>query len=163
MEANVKEEGIPHKLMVCLSKRGNQGKTKTIRALAELIIPNSKIAKAQWHKPTVAPGSWQTCHGDICVATKAKNGKLVGLCSHGDVATTIKDWLEFLGNQNCDIIFCACHTRGTTVKAVKDKAKKYGYTIVWTAPYTNDTAPAKTRAWQEWLNKKKAEHLEDFI
>jgi len=154
---------IPKKLMICLRKEGRKGKTGTIKALTEILMPNPAAMNTKWHEPDTPPKNWKEWPWDICVATKAK-GKFIGLCSFGDIPGPINSGLEFLGNQNCDIIFCACRTKGATVQAVRKKAKKFGYTIVWTSPYV-DNAPPKDEPtqWQKYLNTKKAKHLEDFI
>jgi hypothetical protein len=167
------------KLMICLRQRPRQGKTGTIKALAEILIPNPPKVK-EWYVPDFSkaedygmpneiskwsknisewPADW-----DICVAVDVK-GKRVGLNSEGDWSDDIKDYLEHLiKKQHCDIIFCASWTRGSTVEVVEAMAKKHGYTLIWTAPYTDgDTWKEKPTPFQKQLNRKKAEHLMDFI
>jgi hypothetical protein len=47
---------------------------------------------------------------------------------------------------------------------VETMAEKYGYTLIWTAPYTDDIIwREEPTPFQKQLNRKKAEHLMDFI
>ena len=169
---------MPAKLMICLRKCPDQGKSETIKALAEILMQDIPLTKAKWYWPK----QWLFAYkkkpeemekwskkitewpGDICVAVDVQ-GKRVGLCSHGDYLDVIHECLKFLQKQGCEIIFCACQTRGQTVNVIEKMAGKGGYTIIWTTPYTDNTPPGKKQLspLQKYLNMKKAEHLSDFI
>ena len=157
---------MANRLMVCLRYKARQGKSSTIKALAEKLMPKPEKAAAQWYLPESPPGDWSelSWDSDICVTVNIK-GKRTGLNSAGDVAEEIVEQLKFLADKNCSIIFCACRSKGDTVKAVEKMANKFNYTLIWTAPYTNHKQPPgmKPEEWQDYLNRKKAEHLEDFI
>ena len=149
----MEEKKMPEKMIVCLRKTGDQGKSGTIKALADLLMPDS----TEVSKMPQANGD------DICVALKV-NGKRVGLCSGSYNPYDIEEHLEFLLKKGSEIIFCTCWVRGKTVKAVEKAARKYGHTIIWTAPYTDNTPPRKEPTpLQEKLNRIKAEHLKDFL
>jgi len=170
---------LPQKLMICLRMYQNQGKSGTIRELAELLMPKPAEANTHWHTPNFPNNTmfknmpktieewlekiskWKC---DICVVVDAK-GKRIGLSSQGDKPDIIQKNLEFLVQEDCEIIFCACRSRNPTVKVVEDIAKKSGYTLIMTAPYSVNATLKKVdiKQLQEFLNMQKAKHLADFI
>ena len=77
--------------------------------------------------------------------------KIQWTCQRGKVAV-----------DKCGVIFCACHDRGDTIRVVEEMEKK-GYTIIWTAPYTDFPDSTEMTPFRNKLNKLKAEHLQDFI
>jgi hypothetical protein len=155
------------KLIVCLRCRDNKGKTGAIKALAEHLIHTLNASGAIWYDwkwPTqpIKQPTTISAEQEISVELTVK-GKHVGLYSFGD-DTKLYDHLDILAKNNCTRIFCACRTRCDTVKAVEDIAKKYGYTIVWSAPYWEDVPPAPIATpFQSSLNDLKGRHLADFI
>jgi predicted kinase len=46
------------------------------------------------------------------------NRKKIGICSYGDTLDALKKYLKPLINANCDIIICACHTKGGTLRFI---------------------------------------------
>jgi hypothetical protein len=160
---------LPDKLIVCLRHKGNTGKTGTIKALADYLINTLTASAAVWydwkHQHPPHPIKQPANIGkeqEISVELTVK-GKRIGLFSFGD-NNQMAPHLEVLAKNNCYRIFCTCRTSRATVKAVEDIAKKYGYIIVWTAPYWEDVQPAKTATpFQTSLNNLKGRHLADFI
>jgi GTP-binding protein EngB required for normal cell division len=45
----------------------------------------------------------------------AIEGKLIGITSYGDKLEIIKEYLKILENFNCNILICACRSRGETL------------------------------------------------
>jgi hypothetical protein len=170
---------MEEKLIVCLRMAGNKGKTKTITALADLLIPDPSMAinqaNAEWRKPKFSqtqkiekwPKKISEWNSDICVAVNVnikEKEKRIGLCSGGDKPSEIREHLQFLKEEKCIIIFCACRSRNPTAGIVEKMAAESGYTLIWTAPYTDTTPPGNPLTqFQKELNQKKAKHLADFI
>jgi len=158
-----------NKLMICLRMSHDSGKSGTIRALAELLMPNPAVANAHWFNPQLTPqeinalpkniSEWEF---DICVAVDVRK-KHVGLSSHGDYPDIVKDCLESLVKDKCEIIFCACRSRGQTVTEVENIAIKYNYALIMTVPYLLIEPSQLKDKFKAILNMRKAKHLEDFI
>jgi len=172
---------MPEKLMICARGIANSGKSETIIALAVKILSENTNAKVKCHKPEKYEGEYKrddflkllleeinempSFKRDICVSIRTDDNKCIGLNSGGDELSDIELYLTKLIDDKCDIIFCACRSKGETVEVVKRMAKKGGYTLIWTAPYTDNLLSGEkpTSPLQKCLNAKKAEHLSDFI
>ena len=92
--------------IIALQGPGNSGKTSTL-------IQVLKDLQAKYPSATV-----QALHGatnDIKVVLRRVNGKIVGIESQGDPGSRLQQSLSDLLAAKCDVIFCACRTRGTTV------------------------------------------------
>jgi len=150
---------LPEKFIVCLCNKSNSGKTQTLRNLAGILL-SKPYECVDWFKPEENPPR-DVCERpwDIIVEIVLK-GKRCGICTRGDVTEEIKRDLPKMIKNNCKIIFCACRSRGTTANAVIKIAKDSKYTLVWTAPYTDNS---NNKTLQEVLNRKKAEDLWGFI
>ena len=57
------------------------------------------------------------------------NGHKVGIETIGDPNSRLKESLEEFKKLKCDIIFCACRTRGTTVAIVENFSRNYSYSL----------------------------------
>jgi hypothetical protein len=163
----MEENKILKKKIVCLFGAAKHGKTATIKYLADILIPTPTAPTVIWYQPNPrtissrrAPiSSWK---GDICASTDCGR-KRIGLNSGGDVPAQIKSHLTKLAAENCDIIFCAIRTMGETATEVVNIARDKHYTIIWTHPYTLGEFVGNRKAVYDILNKKKANHLKDFI
>jgi len=159
---------LPEKLIVCLHKERNRGKTQTLKELADKLLVKSSPQDIKWHNPKNPPKNSSDCKKDICFETVV-NGKRIGLNTDGDTPGEIRKWLREMAHNNCEIIFCACRKGEEdcwgTLAAVKEPANEFDYTLVWTAPYTDDSIPGgnKSKPLQEILNRKKAEDLWGFV
>ena len=178
---------VNKRLMVCLRGVGGKGKSASIKALAVLILSKNPRAKVKFYRPEQPKAwyskdefldlleeinKWPPNERDICIRINTTDGyrKHIGLNSGGDDSYEIRKYLSRLANNeedgNCDIIFCASRTRAPTTVAVEKIAnkKENGYTLIWTAPYADNTPvqnnPTK---FQVELHKLKAKHLMDFV
>lgn len=91
------------------------GKTGVVKEISSLLIkcPNSQTLHLNHERGEV--------RGIIVI-----NGKKVGIESEGDPYSRLEESLNYFMREKCDIIFCACRTRGMTVKWVNDQpAKKH--------------------------------------
>jgi hypothetical protein len=169
---------MEEKLIVCLYGEEGRGKTHTLKILADNLIAD-KHKNVEWFHPNPAArekysklASISEWPNDICVVIEIDEEKYIGLNSDGDSPKAMKDRLEIMAKK-CDTIFCACravaHDNLGTLAAIKDTVKKLAkeskeFNVVYTAPYTNDDPPGENpTSPQEKLNRKKAEHLKDFI
>jgi hypothetical protein len=165
---------MAEKLIVCLYREEDRGKTHTLKMLADILLEKAP-SNVEWHHPKPAAqekfsklaniSEWPN---DICVEMTV-NKKRIGLNSDGESTKAMEDRLKIMA-EKCDIIFCACravdHDYLGTLAAIKDTVKELEqkYTVVYTAPYTNDDPPGKNPTpLQKELNRKKAEHLADFL
>ena len=156
------------KLMVCLRGPAYKGKSASIKTFADSLIKKPLEAEATWHLPMREEigklkkkiVKWLS---DICVSVDV-NGKRIGLLSAGDEPKVIKKYLPKLEKDKCKIIFCTSRTKASTTGVIKSIAKNNGYTLVWTAPYTDNTLPQEEPTqFQAALNSLKAKHLKEFI
>ena len=89
-----------------LQGSSNSGKSSTLIHLLNLVV-------AKYPNATV-----QTLHGgtkEVQVIVHPVNGKKVGIESRGDPGSHLQQSLTDFRNANCNIVFCACRTRGMTV------------------------------------------------
>jgi hypothetical protein len=157
----VAKKQLPSKLIICLRRGANTGKTGTILALADILIPQSTRPPV-WNTPRNTPVKPYP----FTINVEVMAGKVkVGLDGQGDYPDDLYNRLDILANHGCDRIFCTCRSKGGGPAAVKSIAKKFGYAIIWTAPYTQEP-PAGQKAPppnQQALNDLKARHLTDFV
>ena len=100
-----------------LQGAGNTGKTTTLNILIEEL--KKKYLSVV---PTVliqGPGD------DQKVIFDNLNGHKVGIETRGDPKSRLPQSLKDFAQKKCDIIFCACRTKGTTVTAIQNFAKTY--------------------------------------
>lgn len=138
------------KIIIALSAEANKGKTKTLRELYSLLInyPNSKIIIDTYPKNKT----------DFRLVIEINNVR-VAIESKGDPNTNLKNRLKELSTQyNCDLIFCACRSKGLTVANVNDMSKKhYFYEIIFTSTYKTSNQNLHLK-----MNQIKAKHLLDL-
>ncbi len=92
-----------------LQGSSNSGKSSTLIQLLTDIITKYPSATTQYFYRT----------GDIKVILSGINGLIVGLESQGDPHSRLQQSLSDFRTAGCDIIFCACRTRGMTVNWIK--------------------------------------------
>lgn len=114
------------KKIICLQGNPNTGKSYTIIKLWEMILRNYKDDKEDDYVQLFVDSDDYDFVGIIT----SVNGHKIGINSRGDEAGWIERWNKKLVENNCDIIFCTCHSRGKTVDAVKLFSKN-GYKIVF--------------------------------
>ena len=99
-----------------LQGRGNTGKSMTLKALSTTLQTNYPSASVQ----TIYNGT-----ADIAIIMRGVNGLVVGIESQGDPSSRLQNTLAAFANVNCDIIFCACRTRGMTVNWINALSPRY--------------------------------------
>ena len=77
----------------------------------------------------------KTKESDICAINNLSNGKKIGIESLGDPGSEQPEWIDYLVENNCDVIVCACRTKGYTVETVENLAN-YDYDTVWMSPFS---------------------------
>jgi hypothetical protein len=142
-------------IIICIFQGENQGKTETIRELAQIL---SRIPGSQVSIP-LPPA------GDFGMEITA-NGKCCRLESKGDPNSGLYARLEPYAQKPCDVIVCASRTRDGTVTDVENIATQYKYEIIWTSPYLDNNNPQSLplpTPRQSQLNKIKAEHIANLL
>lgn len=94
---------------------GNTGKTSIIQSVYHQLIdcyPDADITDFQ-------PGAYDV------KAIISVNGKKLGIESHGDPNSRLKDSLHEFAQFDCNTILCATRTRGMTVEWVKSYHPPY--------------------------------------
>ena len=80
-----------------------------------------------------------------------KKHKKIGLCTYGDVKSLILAKVEIFIKIQCEVIVCACHKKGATVRALESVT---GYSV----EYLAKTVAAKSTDRSD-CNKRDAERL----
>ncbi len=112
------------KKIICLQGSPNTGKSYTIITLWKLILEKYKNDKDDDYVQFFA----DTDNYDFVGIITSVNGHKIGINSRGDDPRWIERWNKKLADNNCDIIFCACHSYGKTVATV-NSFEKSGYEI----------------------------------
>ena len=95
---------------------GNCGKTETLRILYDELTKKYPNAGVQFiHRG----------NSDIAVILTGVNGNVVGIETQGDPGSRLDETLKAFVNAGCDIIFCACRTRGMTVDWINARSRQY--------------------------------------
>lgn len=142
------------KTIVAIWNGANTGKTETIRELANLLVTTYPNYITIYPIPIQINPKY-----DFRLVIEI-NGVIIGLESQGDPSTNLEKRLDDMVNSyQCNLVFCTTRTRGETVWAVNNIAKKYSSEIIWTSTYqvnSSNTSPSI-------LNTLKAKHLLDLI
>ena len=139
------------KTIIAIKNSGENGKTETLRELANLLVhvypdfkPNFPIPFNIFKK------------NDFRIVIEI-NGKIIGIESQGDPKTNLQARLETLVVEyRCDLIICTCRSKGETVHSINTVANNHNYQTIWNSTYQSITNHKE-------LNKLKAKHLLDFI
>ena len=110
------------KKVFCLQGVHDTGKSTTLRNLYEILIEKYDLNTEQ------DCDIKENGEIDILVVIHNVNGLTIGICSYGDSQADIQSRVPILVKENCDIIFCACHSYGYTVAEV-EKLRKKGYEV----------------------------------
>ncbi|MBR1721108.1 MAG: zeta toxin family protein [Treponema sp.] len=139
------------KKIICLQGSPNTGKSYTIITLWKLILEKYKNDKDDDYVQFYA----DTDNYDFVGIITSVNGHKIGINSRGDDPRWIERWNKKLADNNCDIIFCACHSYGKTEEAVIDFAKN-GYEVEF---IKKDTEESDSEKKQKTMNKTQAKEL----
>ena len=99
-----------------LQGKKDTGKSTTLKALATTL---------QTKYPTATVQTIHNGKADIAIIMNGVNGFIVGIESQGDPNSRLQKTLDTFVNANCDIIFCACRTRGMTVEWINALSGQY--------------------------------------
>ena len=109
------------KTLYALQGAGEKGKSSTLNILID------ELAKKYPNvtKRILIPGMGR----DQQVIFDNLNGHIIGIETQGDPNSRLLQSLKDFAKAQCDIIFCACRTSGSTVDAIQNFAKQYSYTV----------------------------------
>lgn len=125
-----------------------QGKSSTVKKIAELILKNYRSA-------TTAPVIIDFTFDIRIIITIGKIK--IGIESQGDPNSRLFDSLKYFVKISCDIIICSTRTSGSTVDAVNELYTKHGYDNVWVTNYRSNEKNEDT------LNDISAKHIFELI
>ena len=120
--------------IIALRGVANRGKTASIKRVYDLL--KGAYSKAMFQEIVVGV--------DIQIIITI-DGVKVGIESQGDPNSRLEESLEGFKKAKCDIIFCACRTRGMTVGWVNSLSPKYHIHFV-AQTYTNSSRAASNAA-----------------
>lgn len=112
---------------------GNCGKSTTLLTIYNALISKYPAATIQ----AVHNGT-----ADIAVIVNGVNGRVVGIESQGDPGSRLQNTLAAFVAANCDIVFCACRSRGMTVGWVNALSPQYNIHFVQQNWVANNYATA---------------------
>lgn len=108
---------------------GNCGKSTTIISLYNDVRSKYPAATVrQVHDGTA----------DIAVIISGVDGMIIGIESQGDPGSRLKNTLDAFVAEKCDVIFCACRTRGMTVGWINALSPQYNIHFVRQNWVSND-------------------------
>jgi hypothetical protein len=143
----VKEKSNMEKLLIAVRGPANSGKTATIVRVYKIIEKK--------YKPnvlSVTPPFWGKEIRAILTIEKIK----IGIVSLGDPSNkprkNLEYFLQYFSRQDCQIIICACRTKGSTYDAVDHMKQKYR--VNW-----HDKIGVQTDAAQRTANQKMAQQI----
>lgn len=125
-----------------------QGKSSTVKKIAELIIKNYPLALTD-------PISIDFKFDIKAVITIGKIK--IGIESQGDPNSRLFQSLKYFVKIECDIIICSTRTSGSTVDAINELYSKHGYENVWVTNYRSNEKNQNT------LNEISAKQIFELI
>lgn len=118
------------KLFIYDSLPHEVGKSRSIKAIFHVLKHRKDIGELDFDY-TVLLGSDEFADKDDLKVLMNYLDVTIGLESRGDpnsrIANSIKEFIEV---HKCDIIVCACRTKGKDVRAIKRMCKEAGYTFM---------------------------------
>ncbi|MFZ0598519.1 MAG: hypothetical protein WAM46_16155 [Flavobacterium sp.] len=137
--------------IIAIWNSGGKGKSTTILNLANLLMSSYKT-----HKVIYCDKDPSKLTTDFRLILEI-SGKKIALESKGDPKTDLEKRLaDIAGKYQPNLIICSTRTRGETVQAVHNTAKKYSFDEIWTSTYQISHS-------QSLANNLKSEHLLDLI
>lgn len=143
--------------MIVLQARAKRGKTSTFRELAKLI--NNDIAFKELKKEIINE------NGDFILVVSNDCDKKIAIISAGDNPILGTRLIKVQGeHSDIDILFCACRTKGKTVKIVEDFAQKNKFELFFTSTYQIvEKDEDKRKEKSKPLNEQRAKELFGLI
>lgn len=143
------------KVILAVWNKAGKGKTQSIQEFAKALLNKYPTHSIIYIKPQIIPSNPSA---DFRLIVEI-NKQIIGIESQGDPNTKLDRRLNELVNvYNCDILICSTRTSGSTVKAVENTSKNFGYGIIRTSTYE---VSGKTN--QATANKLKGEHILELL
>lgn len=136
--------------IVGLYGRGDCGKSETLGIYLRSMVHGIDLSKAEG----IFGGN-----KDLRESINS-NGAIVDICPSGDTEKIVKDNIDFIKQNPCDIVFTATRSWGKGCEALKTYAKSIKAELVWIKKVYNDDLESDG---QKEANKKFAENLFDVI
>lgn len=109
------------KVLYVLQGAGEKGKSSTLNILIDELVKKYPNATKRILEQDIS------C--DQKVIFDNLNGHIIGIETQGDTNSRLPESLNDFEKAQCDIIFCACRTRGSTVDTIQNFATHYSYTV----------------------------------
>ncbi len=93
----------------------DSGKTEKLKNIYQILIEKYPSIIVSMKKGNV----------DLKIVLKNVNGMTIGIETQGDPNSRLEHSLNYFKNLKCDIIFCACRTRGMTVDWINSISNIY--------------------------------------
>ena len=109
------------KVLYVLQGAGEKGKSSTLNILIDELVKKYPNATKRILEQDIS------C--DQKVIFDNLNGHIIGIETQGDPNSRLPESLNDFEKAQCDIIFCACRTRGSTVDTIQNFVTHYSYTV----------------------------------
>ena len=116
------------KYIIAVTGYAGDGKTTTITKLYDKLASTGKISAVRhiWGVPDINNPTY-----DFSLIGNSRYGA-TGFVSRGEQIYALRDDLEYLAKEDCQVIVCACRKEcPDTYKAVAEISWRYGYYIDW--------------------------------
>ena len=100
------------KVAICLASAADHGKSKSLKKLVHLF-------------------TGEECTEQDLVRIFEYRGLQVGISSSGDDMECLKPGFDELVEAKCDIIVCACRTKGAAANYAYNTSRNMGYEVIW--------------------------------
>ena len=122
------------KTIICIQGARATGKTPTIRGVYKELVPPAKQIDL-----------------DACYDFSEMidyNGTRIGITSYGDPGVDHETTIQNFIDNGCELVLCACRSRGGTQEAITRIAHKNGYHLLFASAYKSDDIDKPTlNAW----------------
>lgn len=100
------------RVAICLASAANHGKSMSLKKLVQLF-------------------TGEECTEQDIVRIFEYRGLQVGISSSGDTPECLKPGFDKLIAAKCDVLVCACRTKGEAAYYAFNTAKNMGYEVIW--------------------------------
>ena len=145
--------------LIALASKSNTGKTSTLKIVYEFLEKESNLIRNESKWVVERKGIFKYNRKIICITTRRDNEKCLK-----------EDWKWFKRNaKKVDVVICPCHTKGNTMRFIKNKAKNkcedaYIFQKSYLANYQKETDEYdKHKEVCDKLNKQQADHIIELI
>lgn len=97
------------KKIIAVKGKAEVGKTTSIKKFYEWVIDN-------YAYKIISPNTWSGIDFKTIIEVA---GFKIGICSAGDEGSTVKKYMSEFEQAECDIIICACRTKGETFQTIQ--------------------------------------------